>query len=832
MTKKWQDVSVKQKLNLILLVVAFAPMMVMLARTFHVFQDGFTQKQQQDGRNIIQVVNNLIAEFEKNLQDIIPLLQQNENLSNAVYYATILGNAQELQTVLASFSEKLSLEALEIADLSGAILAHQTAGDMTPMPLDPNTLAAVKEGAQVSDIVMSENKTLIIRIVAPIRNRGELVGIIVGGRVINNALAQRLARITGGEISIFKASNVIAASQPAFANAVIPLKLTNKSAVITVQNASYTVFAAPFLADRNLEEMSIAVGLPNTEFAVIQARVRNTVLTIAIALIIGIFILGHAISLFAVRSLKQLTKAAESVAQGEMDCLVPALASHDELGKLAQAFRSLLSYFTTMAETANQISAGELYQTITPKSPRDVLGNAFQRMSGYLNNVASVTSSIADGDLTVTIPMASKQDIFGQAMQVMTTNLHGVIRQLRASATQIAETEQAITTLTNQAMDIMQAVHASLTRMIHILSETGASVEEVDQNMMVLLTSVETTSNSVTEITFTVSQIAANAASLAQNMSQTIQNISQSAKTLGDVADEATHAKTLSETTMQNAVDGHEAVEQVRHGMDMIQQTNQKAVEKITELATQMQEIGGILDVIYGITDQSSLLALNASIIAAQAGSHGRGFAVVADEMRNLATGVGRATKDIAKIVQSLQTQTAEVVTMIHTGRKHIEEGVSRTGRAQEKLENILESAQRSSTTVTEMANALRAQQAASESSVNAMRQAAEMTAGFMRATNEQKNVMNLILEAIEHILEKASRTQSAANSQMEWVRQVIDATQEVKEQHDRHLQHSQSIRDAVMALDQQARILVQLVDRFRLNAEETPSSQPLRRGF
>lgn len=156
---------------------------------------------------------------------------------------------------------------------------------------------------------------------------------------------------------------------------------------------------------------------------------------------------------------------------------------------------------------------------------------------------------------------------------------------------------------------------------------------------------------------------------------------------------------------------------------------------------------------------------------------------------------------------------------MIHAGRGHIEEGVSRTGRAQETLEHILESAQRSSTTVTEMANALRTQQTSSQNSLNVLRQAEDMTASFMKATAEQKTVMNLILESIEQILEKASKTQSAANSQMKWVRQTIDATQEMKEQHDRHARHAQAIRESVTTLDQQARILVELVDHFRLNA-------------
>lgn len=64
------------------------------------------------------------------------------------------------------------------------------------------------------------------------------------------------------------------------------------------------------------------------------------------------------------------------------------------------------------------------------------------------------------------------------------------------------------------------------------------------------------------------------------------------------------------------------------------------AVDAITRFSERSQEIDTILDVIRNITEQTSLLALNASIIVAQAGNHGRGVAVVADEIRELSNGV------------------------------------------------------------------------------------------------------------------------------------------------------------------------------------------------
>jgi methyl-accepting chemotaxis protein len=171
-----------------------------------------------------------------------------------------------------------------------------------------------------------------------------------------------------------------------------------------------------------------------------------------------------------------------------------------------------------------------------------------------------------------------------------------------------------------------------------------------------------------------------------QNVEQSIQLMTQTAQEVSSKAAQAAEAAALAK---EEAGKGSQVVNQSISSIKTLANDVENASSSINRLETESNNIGGVLDVIRGISEQTNLLALNAAIEAARAGEQGRGFAVVADEVRTLAQRTQDSTKEIQTMIDNLQSVSRETVEVMEKGQSQASTSVEQAAQAGQSLQEI-----------------------------------------------------------------------------------------------------------------------------------------------
>ena len=196
----------------------------------------------------------------------------------------------------------------------------------------------------------------------------------------------------------------------------------------------------------------------------------------------------------------------------------------------------------------------------------------------------------------------------------------------------------------------------------------------------------------------------------------------------------------MAERSVSIAKNGALLVRNTIDGIDPIREQIQDTAKRIKRLGESSQEIGDIVSLINEIADRTNILALNAAIQAAMAGEAGRGFAVVADEVQRLAERSATATKQIAGLVKTIQTDTNEAVSSMEQTTAEVVKGAELANSAGTALEEIETVSTNLAELIQDISEAAKHQATTSAHISNTMNVIQEITSQTLSGTNDTAN--------------------------------------------------------------------------------------------
>jgi twitching motility protein PilJ len=290
---------------------------------------------------------------------------------------------------------------------------------------------------------------------------------------------------------------------------------------------------------------------------------------------------------------------------------------------------------------------------------------------------------------------------------------------------------------------------------------TGAIADSVNYTVEELRQLVSQVQGTVGRVTETTQQVEATSTELLaasteqlREIRDTGESVLQMAGRINDVSSQAQETAQVARQSLEAAETGLRAVQNTIGGMNLLRDQIQETSKRIKRLGESSQEIGEITELISDITEQTNVLALNAAIQAASAGEAGRGFSVVAEEVQRLAERSGDATRQIAALVKTIQTDTQDAV-----------------GAMERSTQGVVDNARLSDAAGTALGDIDRV-----------TRQLSELIAQISSQAQSEAQSANVVAANIQHIFAVTEQTGEGTRSTAQMVRELSRTAEELKQ--------------------------------------------------
>jgi methyl-accepting chemotaxis protein len=448
---------------------------------------------------------------------------------------------------------------------------------------------------------------------------------------------------------------------------------------------------------------------------------RRLIVQFAVAQLLGIILL-HLVVTYLLRHMKTVLATLKRVGEGDLTARVN-VPTRDEFLDLAQSLNGTLAQLEAMIGRVDHSYEG--------------ISQANVRISQVYNEVLEGTEQQAG------LASESIESVVNNKKMIddVTEGIHVLENSSNDSFSSVMEMGASIEEVSSMADGLFKSVNESNTA----IESLSGSIDEINTNLLTLSKAADETSSAMNEMSASIVQVRGNAESTSHDAVQ----------------------------MTKVAEDGANISRNAMEGMEAIKESSGQVTQMISLVSERIEEIDEILRFITEITGKTNLLALNAAIIAAQAGAQGKGFGVVADEINELAQSTKAQTNRIAQVIDGLREEVSRASEAVIESNQKVDEGVILSGKVTTALEGIMDNTMLVSHRVEEIA----------------------------QTTSEQASTSNRVLEATQHLTDSVENIKGISELQtqsgeklLQMSRQIQQAAQKVKNSTEEQTVTSQQI--------------------------------------
>jgi methyl-accepting chemotaxis protein len=404
----------------------------------------------------------------------------------------------------------------------------------------------------------------------------------------------------------------------------------------------------------------------------------------------------------------------------------------------------------------------------------------------------------------------------------------------RYGTDEIGKTAEYANTMRDKVVAAIEAYNSAREGLAGTIAEVQEAADAVSRTSEQLNEAASQTGAATQQVATTISQVAGGTAEQARAASDTNAAVGALSGVIRQVGDGAAQSSSAVDRSVSALASMREALSASEAASDQLKPANERAATalakvtdaiqansdgmariktavddsavKVAELGAKGDQIGAIVETIDDIAEQTNLLALNAAIEAARAGEMGKGFAVVADEVRKLAERSGRATKEIASLIEEVQRGTQQAVKAMESGAGEVETGLAVGRRGAESIAEIREAAAARDAAVAQVFGALAEISTSASAVTSASDDIARVVEQTAAGAADMTGASALVTQSIASIAAVSQENSAAAQ-------EVSAATEEMSAQAEEVVASAATLSDMAARLDA-------LVARFTLTGQ------------